>query len=115
VSAAVSILRAEPERLQRLKRNADTLRDGLRDLGFDTGASVTPIIPVMLRDEETTVTAARHLRDWGVLATPVIFPAVPFREARLRLCVTAAHTAENIEFALAAFRRLRVERSVEAS
>lgn len=113
ITAGLAILRSEPERLATLKRNADILRDGLRDLGFDTGASVTPIIPVMLRDETTTGAVARRLRDLGVLATPVIFPAVPIREARLRLCVTAAHTVEDLEFALGAFRRLRSERPLQ--
>jgi glycine C-acetyltransferase len=107
VRSALAILRSEPERLERLHRNATLLREGLRELGYDVGASETPIIPVILRDEATTTLFAGRLRDLGVLATPIIFPAVAQGFARLRLCATAAHTEESIAFALDAFRRLR--------
>jgi len=50
---------------------------------------------------------ARRLRDFGILVTPVMFPAVAQGLARLRLCVTAAHTRHDLEFALDGFRRLR--------
>jgi glycine C-acetyltransferase len=60
-----------------------------------------------LGDEATTTVFASRLRDLGVLVTPVLFPAVPLGAARLRLCVTAAHTSHDLEFALDAFRRLQ--------
>jgi glycine C-acetyltransferase len=100
-------LRAEPERVARLKSNADFLRGGLKDLGFDTGASETAVIPVILGDEAAAAMCARRLRDFGIIVTPVMFPAVAQGAARLRLCVTAAHTEEQLQFALDAFRRLR--------
>jgi 8-amino-7-oxononanoate synthase len=103
----VSILRNEPERVRRLAANATFFRDGLRELGFDVGLSETAIIPVILPDEPTAAIYTRRLRDLGVLATPIMFPAVAHGSARLRLCVTAAHTIENLEFALDAFRQLR--------
>ncbi len=107
VRATLAILAEEPERVATLKRNADFLRAGLRDLGYDLANSETPIIPVVLREEAAAAIFAGHLRNLGILATPVLFPAVPQGAARLRLCVTAAHTIEQLEFALDAFRKLR--------
>ncbi len=107
VRASLAILKEEPERVARLNANGNFLRDGLRNLGYDTGLSETPIIPVILRDETSTAMLARGLRDLGVLVTPVMFPAVPQGSARLRLCVTAAHSSQDLEFALNAFSQLR--------
>jgi glycine C-acetyltransferase len=107
VSAALDILKHEPERVARLQSNADFLRDGLRDLGYDTGHSETAIIPVILKDERTAALLAGSLREMGIAVTPILFPAVPLGSARLRLCVTAAHSIENLEFALDGFRRVR--------
>jgi 8-amino-7-oxononanoate synthase len=107
VRESLAILESEPERVARLKGNADYFRDGLRDLGYNVGSSETPIIPVILGDEATTTLFAGSLRSLGILVTPVLFPAVPQGAARLRLCVTGGHTAEDLEFALKAFRKLR--------
>jgi 8-amino-7-oxononanoate synthase len=107
VRATLAILRHEPERVTRIKRNADFLRDGLRALGFDTGNSETAIIPVILNDETTAALLAGRLRERGVFVTPILFPAVPLGSARLRLCVTAAHSIGDLEFALDGFRQAR--------
>jgi 7-keto-8-aminopelargonate synthetase-like enzyme len=100
------ILAKEPERVHRLKRNADFLREGLRSLGYDVGLSETPVIPVIFNSDEKTALFARALRDYNVLVAPVLFPAVPQDTARLRLCVTAAHTENDLDFALDAFAKL---------
>ncbi len=105
--AGFAILKQEPERVARLRANGDFLRAGLKDLGYDTGMSETAVVPLMLEDEATTALFARRLRDYGILATPVMFPAVPQGGARLRLCVTAAHTIEQLQFALDAFASMR--------
>jgi glycine C-acetyltransferase len=107
VIAALGILKEEPERVARLHRNADFLREGLKELGYDTGASQTPIVPVVFHDEAAATIFAACLRNAGILTTPVMFPAVPQGAARLRLCATAAHSIENLEFALDAFRQLK--------
>ncbi|MGI4827073.1 MAG: aminotransferase class I/II-fold pyridoxal phosphate-dependent enzyme [Janthinobacterium lividum] len=106
ISTGLAILKAEPERVARVKRNGDFLREGLHKLGFDTGLSETAVVPVILKDESTTALFARRLRDFGIIAAPVMFPAVAQGMARLRLCVTAAHTTEQLEFVLDAFRQL---------
>jgi glycine C-acetyltransferase len=110
VAAAIAgfeILHDEPERVDTLRANGEFLRAGLKDLGYDTGLSETAVVPLMLDDEATTALFARRLRDYGILATPVMFPAVAQGAARLRLCVTAAHTTEMLQFALDAFAAMR--------
>jgi glycine C-acetyltransferase len=104
--ASLRVIDAEPWRLERLGRNAKRLRSGLRGLGFDTGASETPIIPVIFGDETAAWSAARRLFDLDLFTTAVVNPAVPRGSARLRLCAMAAHTDADIDRALDAFARL---------
>lgn len=106
VRESIAILDREPERVCRARQNATFLRNGLKRLGYDTGLSESPVIPVLLHDDRVTALFARRLRDFGILATPVLFPAVPQGSARLRLCVTAAHSREQLEFALDVFGKL---------
>ena len=107
VRASLAVLRAEPERVKKLAANAVFLRSGLQQMGYDTGLSETAIIPVICQDETEAAMLAGKLRQTGVAVTPILFPAVPMGSARLRLCVTAAHSKEDLEFALDAFRRVR--------
>jgi glycine C-acetyltransferase len=106
--AALDVIAAEPERIAAARHNADVLRAGLRDLGFDTGASASPIVPVLLGDELAAWKAARFLLDEGILATAVVPPAVPRGAARLRLCATAGHTRADMAEVLRAFAKLRL-------
>ncbi len=77
----------------------------MKDLGFDTLGSVTPIVPVMTRDDDTTLQMTRICRAGGLLAIPVCFPAVPADAPRLRTCVSAIHSREDIDFALEVLAR----------
>jgi glycine C-acetyltransferase len=106
ISTGLTILKEEPERVQRIAQNADYLRDGLKGLGYDTGLSETAVVPVILNDETRTALFARKLRDHGIIAAPVMFPAVAQGAARLRLCVTAAHTQEQLGYVLDVFSKL---------
>ena len=106
VKEALAVLKDEPERVSRVQCNAQFLRSGLQRLGYDTGLSETPVIPVIYKDEPSAALTARRLRDFGILATPVLFPAVAQGSPRLRLCVTAGHTREQLEFALDVFGKL---------
>ncbi len=101
--AALDVIEAEPGRIAAVTANARTLREGLRQRGFDTGASVSPIIPVIFRDEHRTWLAARRLLDAGLWATAIIFPAVPRGQSRLRLCAMASYTPDDIAQILTAF------------
>jgi glycine C-acetyltransferase len=107
VTAALKVLKREPERVARTAANASFLREGLQSMGYDTGNSETAIIPVLFPDETSCAFAAGALRGMGIHTTPILFPAVPLGSARLRLCVTAAHRIEDLEFALDGFKRLR--------
>lgn len=107
IRASLAILRSEPERVERVRLNARFLREGLRELGYNTGMSETAVIPVLLGDDATTAFFAGKMRELGIVATPVMFPAVAQGNSRLRLCATAAHSAEDLGFALEVFRRLR--------
>lgn len=107
VTASLKILKEEPCRVARLSSNADFLRGGLKELGYDTANSETAIIPVVYQDEASAAMAAGKLREMGICVTPIMFPAVPMGAARLRLCVTAAHELKDLEFALDAFARIR--------
>ena len=83
-SAALAVIREEPHRLSGAHRNAEALRAGLQHLGYDTGASQTCIVPVILGDDEVAYRAARQLYAWGILVSAVVAPAVPRGAARLR-------------------------------
>jgi glycine C-acetyltransferase len=104
---AIEILQNEPRRVARVGENASFLRAGLRDLGYDVGKSETAIVPVILRSEEAAALFSAQLLERGILAVPVLFPAVAQGAARLRLCVTAAHSRDQLQFALDVFQDLR--------
>ena len=103
VLAALEILQSEPERRESLWANTRLLADGLRSLGYDLGHSVTPIIPVLVGSLEHTFLFWRKLFDAGVFTNPVVPPAVPASQCRLRTSLMATHTKAQIDFALDAF------------
>lgn len=95
---ALRILEEEPEHMERLRENTRTLKQGLDRLGFDTGASTTPVVPLILGDEWRAYRWAQTLLlDHGIFASAVTFPAVSPGQARLRLCATAKHRPEHFE------------------
>jgi glycine C-acetyltransferase len=106
IRKGIEILKAEPERVARVQENAHFLRTGLNSLGFDTGLSETAVIPVQMGEDIQAGIFARRLRDHNILACPVIFPAVAQGSARLRLCVTAAHSRAQLEYVLDTFQTL---------
>jgi glycine C-acetyltransferase len=106
---ALDILRDEPERLEHLWANTASLKEGLHGLGFDTGASQTPITPVITGDETATQTFALRLFEEGVFCPAIVFPTVAKGKARVRTIVTADHTAEDLREALSVFERVAKE------
>jgi 8-amino-7-oxononanoate synthase len=106
VLACLDIMEREPERRRTLWTNAAYLRDGLTSLGFDTGVSETPIIPVTTGDIEHTFVFWRELFDGGVFTNPVLPPAVPESACRLRTSVMATHTTDQLDKVLDAFARV---------
>jgi len=100
---AIRIMQEEPALHERLWANTRRFKAELARLGFDTGTSETPITPVILGDPELTIRFSGRLFDEGVFATAVVFPTVALDRARIRTIVTAAHTDELLDRALAAF------------
>ena len=104
--AALDVIQDEPDRLQRLWSNTAMFKEGLHAFGFDTGASETPITPVITGDEEKTQTFARRLFEEGVFCPAIVFPTVARGQARVRAIVTADHTEEDLRMATASFERV---------
>ncbi len=109
---AIRIMQEEPELIERLWANTRRFKAELSRLGFDTGRSETPITPVILGDSETTIRFSNRLFEEGVFGTSVVFPTVALDRARIRTIVTAAHTDEMLDQALAAFDRVGHELGV---
>jgi 8-amino-7-oxononanoate synthase len=99
-AAALKIMKREPERIEKLWANTHRLHTGLRELGFDTGGSETPIIAVRVGGSLASFRFCTLLHDKGVFANPVVAPAVPEGDCLIRLSLMATHTAEEIDFAL---------------
>jgi len=103
--AAFDILENEPERIDRLWDNTRYFKQGLTASGFNTGASETPITPVIVGEAARAHQLSAELFNEGVLATGIGFPTVARDKARVRTIVTATHTREELDRALEAFRR----------
>nr|PZN57410.1 MAG: 8-amino-7-oxononanoate synthase [Chloroflexota bacterium] len=104
VLRALEIIETEPQHVERLWENANYMRDGLKQLGYDVGGSNTPIIPVILRDDYRTVLAWHALIEEGVYTNPVVPPGVPPNQSLLRTSYMATHQREHLDRALAAFK-----------
>ena len=101
--AALEVMEQEPELQVRLWENARYFKAGLAELGFDCGASETPITPVIVGAAERAVRLSQELRQRGVFATAIGFPTVAQDRGRVRTIVTAAHTRAQLDRALEAF------------
>lgn len=104
--AAVDVLENSTEQVDRLWRNADMLKSQLRRMGFNTGHSQTPIVPVMLGEAPLAQQFSRKLFEQGVFAMAIGFPTVPKGMARIRVMNSAAHSQSDLEFALDAFEKV---------
>jgi 8-amino-7-oxononanoate synthase len=100
VRECLRIMRAEPERRERLWRNTARLQDGLRAMGFDTAQTASPIVPIIVGDLEKTFVFWKVLLDMGVFTNPVIAPAVPENSSRIRTSLMATHTDALVDEAL---------------
>jgi len=106
VSAALDIIESEPERIDQLWKNTHKMLKGFRDLGFETGLSETPIIPVIVGESEIAFKAAMMLQEEGVFVNVAISPAVPEGHALIRTSYMATHTEEQLDRVLAAFEKV---------
>ena len=111
-TAALDVLLSEPERIDRLWANTRRFKDGLRRSGFQTGASETPITPVIVGAGQTAMDFSDRLFQAGIFAQGIGYPTVPEGRARIRTIVTSAHSEAQLDHALEAFetvgKQLRV-------
>ncbi len=109
---AIEILTASGESVERLWSNARYFKKGMSNLGFDIGGSETPITPVMLGEAEVAGEMSRRLFQRGLFATKIGFPTVAKGKARIRAMISAAHSREDLDFALDAFATVGKEMGV---
>ncbi len=100
---ALDIMETEPEHVESLWDNAEYMRKGLKELGYNTGRSNTPIIPILIRDDFRTVLAWHALIEEGVYTNPVLPPGVPPGSSLLRTSYMATHKKEHLDRALKGF------------
>ena len=103
---AIRMIQDEPEHLQRLWRNTRYFKKAMTDLGFDIGHSQTPITPVMAGESKEAVELSRRLFEEGLFAKPIVFPLVAKDKSRVRINVTAQHTQEDLDEAIAIFEKV---------
>ena len=104
--AAVRLLEAHPERVRRLHENARYFREQLIGLGFKPIPGETPIVPVILGETAKAIQMSDLLLEEGVFVTGFGYPVVPQGHARVRCQLSAAHTRDDLDFALRAFRKV---------
>jgi len=106
VLAALEVMQSEPERVERLTQIADYMRQEYQKLGFDTGNSVTPVIPILIGDDIKTFFTWKMLFDSGVFVNAVISPAVSPGRQLLRTSYMATHTYEQLDQVLETFEKI---------
>ncbi len=102
--AALDIIRTEPERVDRVNAIAERVRKDMRAMGFNLADSVTPIIPVIIGDDQKTFASWKALFANGVFVNPVISPAVPQGSQLLRTSYMATHTDEQVDRVMDTFQ-----------
>jgi 7-keto-8-aminopelargonate synthetase-like enzyme len=106
VSAALDVMIEEPERIERVNKIGDYMRLEFQRMGFDTASSQTPIIPIIIGDQEATFLTWRLLFEAGIYTNPVIPPAVPADLSLLRTSYMATHTDEQMAFVLEGIHKI---------
>lgn len=106
VLAALDIMVGEPERIKHLWDVTNYALKGFRNLGYDTGKSETPIIPLFIRDDIKALQMTKMLLEEGVFVNPVVTPAVPKEDCLIRFSLMATHTYEQVDVALDKFEKV---------
>jgi 8-amino-7-oxononanoate synthase len=109
---AVEIIEREPERRKHLWENTTYMKQEFANLGYDTGDSASPVIPLVVGEDMTAFTMTNRLQQEGVFANPVVSPAVPPGRAMIRTSYMATHTREHLDTALDAFARVGREMGI---
>lgn len=106
VSKAIDLLMENEDLVNRLWSNGDYFKAEMKKLGFNCGVSETPITPVMIGDAVVATEFSKRLFDEGIFATKIGFPTVPKGKARIRVMISAAHSKEDLDFALEKFAKV---------
>ncbi|MEO0092426.1 MAG: pyridoxal phosphate-dependent aminotransferase family protein [candidate division WOR-3 bacterium] len=106
VLAALEIIKNEPERRKRLWHNTNKMLNGFKKLGYNTGTSCTPVIPLIIGDDTKAINFWHDLYEGGIFANPVIPPAVPPGRSLIRTSYMATHTDDDLDEALAIFEKV---------
>ncbi len=104
--AALEVMHEEPERIVRVNEIGDRMRQEYKKLGFDTGDSTTPVIPIIIGDNDLTFMTWKLLFENGVFVNPVISPAVSVGRQLLRTSYMATHTDEQLDRVLSIFEKV---------
>jgi len=107
--AALRVMKTEPQHSERVLKNAEKMRQGFKSMGLDTGNSVTPVVPIIVGDDQLTFLFWRRLFEEGVFVNPVIAPAVPQGRQLLRTSYMATHTDQQLDRVLEIFRKVAKE------
>jgi 8-amino-7-oxononanoate synthase len=105
VLASLEIIKTEPERRKRLWEITKKMKSGFQAMGYDTGQTETPIIPVVIGDDELAFMLWKLLREDGIFTNPVIYPAVPKGQSLIRTSYSASHSNEELDTVLASFKK----------
>jgi len=105
VLMTLEIIENEPERRKRLWVITEKMMRGFQAMGFDTGPTETPIIPIRVSDDESAFLLWKFLNEEGVFTNPVIYPAVPKGQALIRTSYSATHSDEELNYVLACFEK----------
>ncbi|MFZ8826594.1 MAG: glycine C-acetyltransferase [Candidatus Caldipriscus sp.] len=106
---AVKILQESEDRVKRLWENANYFKKKMKEAGFNTWKSQTPITPIVIGDEKKTQEFARRLFDEGIFVQAIVYPTVPKGTARVRVMISAIHTKEDLDFAAEKFIKVGQE------
>jgi len=102
--AALQVMREEPERIENINNIGSFMRESLRSLGFDIGNSQTPVIPIIIGDDERTLIAWKMLFEAGVFVNPILCPAVAPGRQLLRTSYMATHTDDQLNQVLETYQ-----------
>ncbi|MCD4739392.1 MAG: aminotransferase class I/II-fold pyridoxal phosphate-dependent enzyme [Anaerolineae bacterium] len=103
--AAIDVMEKHPERVERLWENRDYFLDQMQALGFDTGNSETPIVPIMCGERATAKALADFVWGEGIYVLPIVYPMVARGKARIRVQLCTEHTREQLDMAIQAFKQ----------
>ena len=103
--ASIEVLESEPQHVENLWSNTNYFRKEIQSLGFDTGVSETPIIPVMCGESHSAKALSAELLNHDVFALPIVFPMVARDKSRIRVMISAGLCKEDLDIALNGFEK----------